>query len=155
MKLTAKKIAIIVLSLCFLFGIKQGLKTFRNTDTLLGRISALVNRDNSIKLSSKTLDLDQFSIVWKPELATQKIIYANGEKADKIGYEYGKNTFVIMKDEKEMAQANHFKTNNWHSHDYHFNIEQIENAYVFRFEASGPNEFVSLDTISIDTLKLD
>lgn len=128
-------------------GFKEVSKQFRNTDSLLGRVSGLINRDNHIKIKSNSIDLSEIEIVWTPEFKKSKTIYKNKKETGKIGHIYGLNSFTILHNQNEVIKTGHFKTNNWHSHDYEFNIEKYTNLYIMNFEAKGPDQTMRIDTI--------
>lgn len=130
-------------------GFKEASKQFRNTDSILGRVSGLINRDNHIKVKSNSIDLSEIEIVWTPEFNKSKTIYKNKKERGKIGHTYGSNTFIILHNQNEVIKTGHFKTNNWHSHDYDFNLEKNHDSYILNFKAKGPDQTIKIDTIPL------
>jgi len=149
LKFSAKRIIALLLVFGIVLGFKKISKQFRNSDTILGRISLLINRDNHLKVKSNTIDLNEIEIIWSPEFDKQITVYKNGKTKGKIGHRYGPNTFIIKHAQNEIAQIGHFKTNNWHSHDYDLRIELTQNSYILDFEADGPDQAKKSDTIPL------
>ena len=125
-------------------------KQFRNTDTILGRISCLINRDNTIQVNSNNIDYQNIEILWLPEYLNSQTVYDKGSNKSKIGHEYGQNYFQVNYDGKQIAKVGHFKTNNWHSHDYKFEILKDGTNYITKFKAIGPNSSEMSDTTNIN-----
>lgn len=148
MKLPTKTLSFLVV-LGIVIGFKEAIKQFRNTDTILGRVSGLINRDNHIKVESNTIDLSEIEIVWGPEFNKSKSIYKNKKETGRIGHIYGSNTFTILHNQNEILKTGHFKTNNWHSHNYEFNLEKYNDLYILNFEAKGPDQAMRIDTIPL------
>lgn len=151
LKFSPKTITTVILLLGILFGFKEAIKPFRNSDSILGRISNLINRNNHIKVQSNYFDLKEVEIIWISEFDESRTVYKNGKEKEKIGHIYGHNRFIVKHREEEIIKSGHFKTNNWHSHDYIFIINTIsDNLYSINFIVDGPNEHKSIDTIPIN-----
>lgn len=124
-------------------------KLFRNTDSILGRISCVMNRDNTIEVNSKDIDINNIMILWQPDFLDSQIVYKDGSCKSKIGYEYGQNYFQVNYNGIQISKVGHFKTNNWHSHDYKFEIRKDDRNYITKFKAIGPNSFEISDTTEL------
>ena len=125
-------------------------KQFRNTDSILGRISSLINRDNSIHVTTTNIDPKSIEIIWRPDYLDSRIVHKNGVSKSKIGHEYGQNYFQINHNGSNISSVGHFKTNNWHSHNYRFEIVMDQEYYITSFQAIGPNSFETVDTTEIN-----
>lgn len=142
-----KKLLLIIVLLGVLFVFREVVKQFRNTDTILGRISGLINRDNYLEVKTNTLDLNKIEILWQKEYNDPKIIFQNAIPKEKIGYQYGHNMFTVKYEQNEISEVGHFKTNNWHTHKYLFILDKEQSNYVLKFTADGPDEYLKNDTI--------
>ena len=136
-----KKVFIIVLILILgsILTLKFVSRPFANSDTIIGRISNILNRNNKVDLSCTGIDRANINITWYSETANSRLIIKNGEQVGKIGYEYGSNGFRIKLKNGLEFTVGHFKTNNWHSHDYEFKIIRDTLGYRIKFIANGPD----------------
>lgn len=144
MNKTLKTIFIIIL---LTFGLKLISKHYRNTDTILGRISTIINKDNFIKVYTKGLDDKELEITWYTDFSRPIVVYKFSKNRSKIRHEYGVNRFQIIYHGNIISEPFHFKTNNWHSHEYLFDIEKNKSMIYIKFNAIGPNENEFTDTI--------
>jgi hypothetical protein len=129
----------IILLIIGYFSLKHISKPYRNTDTVLGRISNILNENNTIHLVCEGISKSSVDINWKHYLR-EKTIFRRGIKRNSIGNEYGKNTFVVKVNGLFEETLVHYKSNNWYSHDYQIEIQKISpKVYELRFKVNGPN----------------
>lgn len=134
-----KLILILILSLVIcVFVLKFISKNYRNSDSIMGRISNILNWNNNIYLTCKGINKEDINIVWYWEFG-HKTVMEKGLYSDKIGNEYGINSFDLYYKDKKIGSVGHFKTNNWHSHDYLINITKINSGYSIDYECIGPD----------------
>ena len=138
--LNMKKISItlIILLMCILT-LKFVSKPFANSDTIMGRISNILNKNNKIELKCIDFYKKDVSITWKSEDFEQKFIIKNGRKINEMRYDYGPNRFSIQLSNGLIFNVGHFKTNCWHSHRYKFEITKKDDGYKIIFIANGPD----------------
>jgi hypothetical protein len=110
-----------------------------NKDTLLCRISNVLNRNNSIELNCTGIDKTDINITWNSLDLNNRIVIKEGVSNSKIGHVYGTNIFRILYKGVYMFDVSHFKTNNWHAHKYKIDINRDSTGYLIRFVADGPN----------------
>jgi antitoxin component YwqK of YwqJK toxin-antitoxin module len=135
-----KRLIILFISVIIgIFILKTISKSFANTDTLFGRISNVLNDNNTVEICCIGLDKKDIDISWNSETTEPIFIIENGRKTHKVGYEYGKNQFNIKLPNDLDFKVGHFKTNNWHSHRYEFNINKDSNGYKIGWVAIGPD----------------
>lgn len=114
-------------------------KPYRNTDTILGRISNIFNENNSLNLICVNFPKTEVNILWEYEFSSRKIV-KNGNKMSSIGNKYGTNKFIIKVGNIFEESLLHYKSNNWHSYDYEIKISKVNsNLYRINFSAKGPN----------------
>lgn len=111
----------------------------RNTDSILTRISNIVNVNNKLDLKFRNIDSNKIRISWTSEDSKEKVIFEHQEKIAKIGYNYGPNTFNFYYDGKLISTVSQFKKNNWHSHDYSIELIKDEEKFRLLFVANGPD----------------
>jgi len=110
-------------------------------------IAHFVNQ-NSIEVSTdEKLNIELIKI----ELSISGTDYNNVEifnKASefKIPKGYGENDWNLSYDGKYFETFRHFKTNNWHDHNYSFHFYQNENEIKCDVKIDGPDEM----TLTID-----
>jgi len=142
MKMKKWIVIIVVTILSVIMILKFVSKPYVNSDAILGRVSNVLNDNNKISLSCHGIDSDRINITWKTDSEKPKLIIKNGKKVGKIGYAYGPNKFVIeLEDDLEIV-LNHFKTNNWHSHEYKIILSRKNEKYKVEFAAIGPDSEV-------------
>jgi antitoxin component YwqK of YwqJK toxin-antitoxin module len=129
-------ITLIVISISFI-ALKLILKSYRNTDTILCRISNILNENNGFAIQTSGLDQNKLEIIWINEM-NQKHIYSNGKQIAKIDHEYGKNGFEIQVNPSTKFNVGHIKTKNWTSHNYTIKINKDSTEYKIEFIANGP-----------------
>jgi len=66
-------------------------------------------------------------------------IFENGS-AYSIPKGYGENDWYLSYDEKAFGVFRHFKTNNWHDHDYSFHFYKKNGLIKCDVNIDGPNE---------------
>ena len=152
MKFSSKRIIALMLILGIAIGLKEVSKQLRASDSTLGKISRVINRGNHLKVTSTSIDLNNIEIMWSTEFNPSKLVYKNRNAIDKIGYIYGSNNFTIKYNQQEILKTGHFKTNNWHSHDYLFSIEVDKASYIVTFIAKGPDKNKRTYTIPMTAL---
>jgi len=119
-------------------------KPFANSDSILGRISNLLNSNNLIELNSVGLDKKNIDLIWYPELTDSVLIIKNGKQVGEIGYNYGPNRFKIFLSNDLEFKVGHFKTNNWHPHQYKIDVSKDSSGYRIGFTANG-NDYERLE----------
>jgi len=112
---------------------------FRNTSSFLSHISNILNDNNNIKVVCKNINNQKLTIKWISEQSGDKLIFSDGKQSGRINNEYGKNGFIIYYKDKEICNCGHFKTNDWHTHDYYFSLQNNHDTILLEFEASGPD----------------
>lgn len=123
-----------------LLALKFASKPFANSDSIIGRISNILNKNNTLEFECNGLNITDVQIIWKPEIAEEKVVYKNGKQIGKIGYEYGPNKFDVLLKNGFRFSVGHFKTNNWHSHRYRIKLKKNNSGYLLHFNANGPNK---------------
>lgn len=131
---------LLLLILVSLLGLKLISKSYANSDTLLCRISNLLNRNNTIQLTCHGLVKSEVSIKWYSDDVSDKSVIKNGRETKKISNHYGPSYFLITLENGQSAKVGHFKTNNWYSHNYKFDITKSDQKYRVKFVAEGPND---------------
>ena len=110
-------------------------------------IAHFVNQ-NSIEVSTdEKLNIELIKI----ELSISGTDYNNVEIFNKnteykIPKGYGENDWNLSYDGKYFKTFRHFKTNNWHDHNYLFNFYQNENGIKCDVKIDGPDKM----TLSVD-----
>ncbi len=132
-------IIILILGLIGILTLKLVSKPFANTDTIIGRISNILNKNNTIDLNCIGIEKKEINITWYPEMIDTNQIIRKGRQVGKIGYEYGPNRFRILLKNGLVFNVGHFKTNNWHSHRYEIGITKDTLGYKLEFIAKGPD----------------
>ena len=128
-------IALGVICICFI-ALKFISKSFRNTDTILCRISNILNDNNGFSVETSGLDHSKIKIKWIYEV-NHKLIFSNGKQIAKIDHEYGPNRFEIQVNSSSKFNVGHFKTANWASHNYTIKINKNSTEYKIEFIADG------------------
>ena len=134
-----KLILILVGTIVILIGLKYISKPFTNEDSVLGRISNQLNANNKITLECQGLEPSDVDITWDTELSKSKTIIHEGQLIGKIGHEYGPNKFTVNINDKPILSFSHFKTNNWHYHNYDFSVLIKGDSISIHFSAIGPD----------------
>ncbi len=96
---------------------------------------------NSLELEMHDgLELDklQLSISITATEYKDEIIF-DGKSKHTIPKEYGENDWYISYDNKYSTSFRHFKTNNWHDHNYSFNIRRQGDGIVCNVKIEGPD----------------
>jgi antitoxin component YwqK of YwqJK toxin-antitoxin module len=135
-----KKLLIILISgLIGILILKIISKPFANSDMIIGRISNILNRNNSINLKCVGIDQKDVKVTWASDYTKPKLILENGKRSKKIEHFYGPNRFEIQLTNGLKFNGGHVKTKNWHSHRYEINVLKDSNGYKICFEAKGPD----------------
>jgi len=97
---------------------------------------------NSINLvNHSSLDINDFIIKWSKGNKNQKPIYEHGKDLNVRFKEYGDNFFyVYFKEDSLIGQFHQFKYNNWHGHDYTFEIGESKEGINVEWSVKGPDE---------------
>ena len=103
----------------------------------MGRVSNFLNSNNTLDLNCVGMDKSDISITWYPELHDARLIIKEGKEVGKIGYEYGLNEFKILLTNGVAFNVGHFKTNNWHAHQYEMEVKKDNKGYAVKFKANG------------------
>lgn len=132
-------ISIFIVGTAIIISAKYFSKPFINHDTILGRISNVLNTNNLVKLKCVGLAKSSINISWSSEMNNSEKIIQEGEKVGKVGHEYGPNNFLVSINNMPGISFSHFKTNNWHAHNYSFRIIAIQDSISICFSAIGPD----------------
>lgn len=135
--LTYLILLIVVLAIGYV-SLKHISKPYRNSDTIIGRISNILNENNKIEIECFGVEENKVDVSWHPDVEG-KIIIKSGKQVGKIGHEYGPNSFHIIINKNVSFKVAHMKTNNWHSHNYKIQLTQDSKGYKVNFIAEGPN----------------
>jgi len=130
---------ILLLLIAGIFFLKFISEPFVNSDTIIGRISNLLNRNNKIELTCMGIEKSEIDVSWNAERLKNILVIRKGALAGKIGHEYGPNRFKIKLANGIEFNTGHFKFNNWHSHIYKIEIKKDISGYSVGFEANGPD----------------
>lgn len=101
-------------------------------------------------MSLQGVDKNEIDVIWAPEIAKNKLVISKGNQIDKIGYEYGRNSFELQIAPNLKFSVGHFKTNNWHSHRYYIDVEKDKSGFEIKFTAKGPNQFTSRNKYDLE-----
>ena len=107
-------IILLILILGGILTLKFVSKSFVNSDTIIGRISNILNRNNKIDLNCYGINKSDIDIIWITEETKPKLVIEEGKETGKIGHIYGPNRFKILLKNGLEFKVGHFKTNNWH-----------------------------------------
>ena len=110
---------------------------FRNSGSEISHVFNLIVNNNTTELTFSGIDKKDIRITWEAESGDKKIIFNAGEPIDKVDYEYGPNSFYITVDHHIQFNVGHFKTANWHSHAYTFDLKKDSKEYTITFIADG------------------
>ena len=80
---------------------------------------------------------DSLSVIWKGENIPPKQVFSSGNMTDGNLFSYGKNIFYIMYMSDTIGSFGHFKTNNWHSHEYYISIDCENSKITFKVDVKG------------------
>ena len=114
-------------------------KPFASSDNTIGRLSNLLNWNNTIEINCIGLDKQNIDLIWYPDMTDSILIIEQGRQVGKIGYEYGPNRFKILLSNDIEFSVGHNKSNDWHSYKYEINILKDSNGYKIGFTANGPD----------------
>jgi hypothetical protein len=117
-------------------GVILNSSAFRNKDNILNRIQCIIFNKNTISVSTTKINVDSIKI---ESMEEGKVVFKDGKMTSNIKNQYGGDNFKIFYNEKLIGQAGIFKTNWWHTHDYHFNILRTKNNITFYFKVEGPD----------------
>lgn len=102
-------------------------------------IAHVVNKNSIVVTSSK--DIDQEEVIIELSILTSEIdkelIYENNS-AHGIPKEYGENDWYVSYKGKQ-TRFRHFKTNNWHDHDYRFHFFKVAGKVKCMVDIQGPD----------------
>lgn len=138
-KVWKKLIVIPAIILVGVITLKYISKPYVNSDTLLGRVSNILNTNNLLSLNCDGLDMNEVKIFWNSGNNNSKIIFSDSKQIGRIGHEYGHNNFEILLNNGLKFNLGHFKTNNWHAHKYKIGLIKEPQKYKVKLEATGPN----------------
>ncbi len=97
---------------------------------------------NSIEVTTdEKLNIDLIKIELSISATNFKNIEVfNNSSKSKIPKGYGENDWNLYYDGKYYGTIKHFKTNNWHDHDYFFHFYESENEIKCNIKINGPDE---------------
>lgn len=70
----------------------------------------------------------------------ENVIVFNGRKKCKVPKGYGENDWTLSCDNVYVGSFRHFKTNNWHEHDYYFDFYSKHDSIFCDVKILGPDE---------------
>jgi hypothetical protein len=102
-------------------------------------IAHIVNKNSIVVTSSEDIDHDEVKIELTIAVAEidHELIYANSA-AHGIPKEYGEHAWRISYKGKQF-EFRHFKTNNWHDHDYRFHFFKASGEIKCKVDIQGPD----------------
>ncbi len=107
----------------------------RNTDSFINKLGCRIHELSRIEVKlDSNLNLSNVEI-----RKDNKVVFKDGQQHNRIGQAYGRQTFVVFYDGKEIAQVEHFKKNNWYTYDYNFHISEKGEEIVVKLEVERPN----------------
>lgn len=131
-------VSIILLNLLIFVSIVMHYGNFRNVDSLMGRLSNFLNRNNQIDLVLDGIAHEEVEVFWTCYTRDVKV-FSDGSEDKKIGHEYGRNNFRILLHNGLEFEIGHFKHNDWYAHDYIIELIRIPDGYILNFIADGPD----------------
>ena len=133
-----KYIIFIIFLVACMMTLKYVSKSYRNTDTLLCRISNILNWDNTIDVDYNS-DNKKNIKVFLLSYESRKEVYSNGKQTAKIPQRYGGYYFDVYDEHKKIYSTRVFSTNNWHSFDFTLKINKEGADYAIDFICDGPD----------------
>lgn len=111
----------------------------RNSDSVRAHISNLVFNNNTIILDCSGIERNDVDVFWKDDGETKKLIINSGQQIGQIRNEYGPNGLEVIIENDKIFKVGHWKTANWHSHDYRISLVKDSKRYEIKFIAEGPD----------------
>jgi len=103
----------------------------------------LLNPNNVEVINESNLNSDFINIRWSSTRSEKELlVYEKGEYLNPTFKEYGKNYLHVYYKDSLISTWVHFKTNNWHGHDYNFHISKKRDSIVVIMTAEGPDSNV-------------
>ena len=131
-----KKTIFILLTSIILFLLYVNFAVEGRKDNLMSKLKVFIFDNNSLNVESENNHIiNSLKIIDNYD----RTLFENGETKNRIQNEYGHTLFNIYLDNEYYAQAGHFKTNWWHTHDYKFIIKKINGRNIIELNIEGPN----------------
>ena len=109
--------------------------TVKNTDTITNKIACRLFEQNTISVHTAG-NINKQDIQIK---VGKRSVYANGMQEERIGQAYGWVKLKIYYQDQLISEISHFKTNNWHTHDYLFELEKSQDQMRINYSITGPD----------------
>lgn len=141
-KLLSIAILFVLIGTGFLFYLKFYYPN--NRDTALQRLKIMLFNENAISVRGDGVKINDnaIKVIWHSDLVEDRVIWDKGKRVGVIDNEYGPQSFEVLYYNKRIGFASHMKTNNWHTHSYHFKVHFLDAHHTigFDFRADGPNQ---------------